>query len=352
MSTETLRAVATKQAERAKTIFDYLDNPKVVAGLNAVATQYLGAPRMLRLCVNAVKKTPTLLQCDPQTVLGAMMTSTALGLEPNTVQQQAFLIPYKRRAKVGNDWRDVYECQFQIGYRGFVTLAYRSPLVKRIEFEAIHAGDRFEHMQGSGAFLRFAKCLDDTRGPLIGAYSWALLESGLESACVLPLSEVHKIRGRSETYRALQRAIENAKDEKEKAKAEQKFADTPWVLWEDDMAAKSAIKKHAKQLPIAQQDALLAAAELDSQADAGRVDLRKMVDADVVREVFQDGQPLPQLEDNASPDATFVGDMEREESKQAAEQQAGADQTEQAQAKAAAQNERQQAAQDDKGAKK
>lgn len=311
MSTEALRAVATGNKERQKTIIDYLENKKVVDGLTAVATPYLNAQRMLRLSVNAVKKTPRLLECDPATVLGAFMTSTALGLEPNTIQQQAFLIPYKKRKQVDGKWQDVYECQFQIGYRGFVTLAYRSPLIKRVAFNAIHEGDRFEYGEGSESFLRYAVSLDK-RGPLIGAFSWVLLTNGLETACVLPLIEVEKIRGRSETYRSLVDRVAAAKPE-DRAKAEKNLAETPWVLWADDMAAKSAFKKHAKQLPIAQQDAILAAADVDSLGEVGQADLRSMVDPDLVKEVFEGTADVPQLQNDPSPDADFIAGMEQGE---------------------------------------
>ncbi len=300
MSTNALRAAATgTAAEPPKTIFQYLDDARVKQGIAAVAGKFLTADRMLRLCVMAVKKTPKLAACDPTTVLGAMMTSAALGLEPNTVQQQAFLIPYNTRRKMPNgQWGDVLECQFQIGYRGFITLAYRSPRVKRLMAEAIHQGDHFKHRLGSGTFLEYEKALVD-RGTLIGAFSYVQLEDGGEVACVLPLEEVLKIRGRSETYRTLLRYVENATNDSERQKAEQKLADTPWVLWEDDMAAKSAIKKHAKMLPIASNDALAIAAEVDNRAEGGGLDLRAMTTVEQVREVFDEGGEPPAL-----PDAT------------------------------------------------
>lgn len=296
MSSSALKAVATDAAKRPPTILDFLDNPKVQKGLAAVAGKFLTPDRMLRLCVNAVKKTPTLMQCDPQTVLGAMMASAALGLEPNTVQQQAFLIPYKKRVKHGNEWVDAYECQFQVGARGFITLAYRSPHIKFITAEAIHDGDKFEHELGSSTFLRYAKTLRD-RGALLGSFSYVKFDSGAESACVLPLDELMKIRARSETYRALTRGVERAENDRDRAKAQEKLAETPWVMWEDDMASKSAIKKHAKQLPIASSDALAAAAELDNKGEAGEIDLRAMTDPDVARGVVDDdGMQVPQLE--------------------------------------------------------
>lgn len=280
-----LRAVATGQAEtKQQGILTLLENPKVAKGMAAVAGKYLQPEKMLRLCINAVHKTPDLLKCDPKTVLGAMMASAALDLEPNTVQQQAFLIPYARNKKVGDDWVKVYDCQFQIGARGFRTLAYRSPLIKSLEAEAIRKGDHWKHRVGSQAFLEFEKALTD-RGDLIGAFSYARLADGLEIACVLPLEEILKIRGRSETYRALLAGIEKALNDQERARAEAKLAETPWVMWLDDMAAKSATKKHAKQLPLDAAPQLAVAAGLDDRADAGELNLGALTDPDLVREV-------------------------------------------------------------------
>lgn len=280
-----LRAVATAQGENKQPgILALLENPKVAKGMAAVAGKYLQPDKMLRLCINAVHKTPDLLKCDPKTVLGAMMASAALDLEPNTVQQQAFLIPYARNKKVGDDWVKVYDCQFQIGARGFRTLAYRSPLIKSLEAEAIRKGDHWKHRVGSQAFLEFEKALTD-RGELIGAFSYARLADGLEVACVLPLEEILKIRGRSETYRSLTAAIEKARNDQERARAEAKLAETPWVMWLDDMAAKSATKKHAKQLPLDAAPQLAVAAGLDDRADAGELNLGALTDPDLVREV-------------------------------------------------------------------
>jgi|GEM_PF-1887799 recombinase, phage RecT family len=295
---------AAETAPAQRTILDYLAAPKVEKGIAAVAGKHFTADRFLRLAVNAVRKTPLLLQCDPQSVLGAFMASAALGLEPNTIQQQAFLIPYKKRALVHGKWVDTYECQFQVGYRGFVTLAHRSPVIASLEAEAIHAGDLFDHMKGSDAFLKYRKALKD-RGELIGAYCFTKLESGVELATVLPLDEILKIRSKSETFNALTRAVEQAENDKDRAKAERKLAETPWVMWEDDMAAKSAIKKHAKQLPLTPGDQISAAAELDSAADVNTIDMASMADPDVARGVVEDGYAPPALPDDPTERASF-----------------------------------------------
>lgn len=312
-----------------KSIMEYLDDPRVIKGINAVAGKILTPERFLRLAVNAVKKTPDIAKCDPQSVLGSLMASAALGLEPNTVQQQAFLIPYKKSSPRKDEngeimtdsrgkwiWDEIYECQFQIGYRGFITLAHRSPHIASIQAEAIHDGDMFDHMLGSESFLKYRKVLKD-RGELTGAFCYTRLSSGTEVATVLPLDELLKIRSKSETYNALARKVREEErkerpDQKELDKARKKLAETPWVMWEDDMAAKSAIKKHAKQLPLMPGDAISAAAVLDSSADAGIVDMSAMTDPDVVRSVIDDGTEPPALEHQAPDElATDLGNLRR-----------------------------------------
>lgn len=317
-SAQTLKTVATGEEQKPvrKTILQLLEDPKMAHAMGVLAGKAMSGERMLKLCLNAVRKTPRLLQCDPQSVLGAMMTSAAIGLEPNTVQQQAFLIPYKKRMKVGREWVDGFECQFQIGYRGFITLAYRSKAVRTIQADAIHAGDLFKHELGSESFCRYGKALQE-RGELIGAFCYTQTGDQGEAVTVLPLEELHKIRSRSETYRSLKRAVEQAENDNERNKAEQKLADTPWVLWEDDMAAKSAIKKHAKQLPLV--PILTVAGQLDDNSAAGALDLSALSDPDFAKSVAEGEEEPPALPAEAGGEPLPTGQVPQQQAQQAAQ---------------------------------
>lgn len=334
MATNIAELKQTAPAERkSATIFDLLTSPKVERGIKSVATQFLTPDRFLRMAINAVKKTPLLLQCDPQTVLGSFMTSAALGLEPNTIQQQAWLIPYKKRAKVGTQWVDVYECQFQIGARGFITLAHRSPHINSLQAETIHENDIFDHMVGSESFLKYRKSLKD-RGEPIGAFSYTKLASGIEIATVLPYDELIKIRSKSETYKALAGAVSGADSEKDRIKAEQKLAETPWVMWFDDMGAKSAIKKSSKQLPLNPGDAIASAVVLDQDSADTVIDMAAMADPDMARGVVAGEADAPeQIEQQsnetfgvkmaATRDAEPVGAQQSARAEQAATSRGG-----------------------------
>lgn len=319
VSLATLQQGGTVQEAKPKRgLLDLLADPRVKQGFGSVVGKAMNPERMLQLCVTAAKGNPKLLQCEPVSVLGAMMAAAALGLEPNTPQQQAFLIPYAKRGKNPdtNRWEVVgYECQFQIGYRGYITLAHRSPHIAYLQAECIHENDVFEHMIGSQSFFKFQKKLGD-RGKPIGAFAFCKFNNGNEAACVLDMDELAKIRECSDTYTSLRDKAETETGYKQE-QAKKKLAETPWVLWFDDMAAKSAIKKLAKQLPLEQGSALSAAAELDNDSSARVIDMGKLSDPVIAKQVFEEGMPLPAIEhqeeeDNFIPAVQGMTDAEPE----------------------------------------
>lgn len=74
--------------------------------------------RFTRIVLSALSANPKLAQTTPQSFLAAMMTAAQLGMEPNTPLGQAYLIPYYNSKSRCN------ECQFQLGYKGLIDLAY------------------------------------------------------------------------------------------------------------------------------------------------------------------------------------------------------------------------------------
>lgn len=297
------------------TIWQLLDRKDTKDKFKQVLGSTMTPDKMLRLCINAVRKTPRLADCDPYSVFGAMMSAAALGLEPNTPLGHAFLIPYKKRRKVGNQWVDGYECQFQIGYKGFVALAHRSPKLVKLEAEAIHEADIFDNEQGSESFLKFRKSLEN-RGKLRGAYCYIKTRGEFgdgDAVAILPLSEIHKIRAKSETYRTLTRAVEQAANEADKQKAQIKLDETPWVMWEDDMAAKSALKKLCKQYPLSPQ--MVAAARMDEMSDEGTLDLSALADPEAAIAVSEGETEPAALEHSDEPPVAIVQAAAKEDEK-------------------------------------
>jgi recombinational DNA repair protein RecT len=94
-------------------------------------------------CVNAIKKTPKLLECNIKSLFGAVLLSAELGLKPNTPDGLAYILPYGK------------EAQFQIGYKGLIEIAMRSDQVKQIYGGAIYENEFYEETEGSYKYVKY-----------------------------------------------------------------------------------------------------------------------------------------------------------------------------------------------------
>lgn len=110
--------------------------PEIRRALPSVLTP----ERFTRMALSAINNTPKLAECTPLSFIAALMNAAQLGLEPNTPLGQAYLIPYKNKG--------VLECQFQIGYRGMIDLAYRNERMQSIEAHTVYENDVFEYELG------------------------------------------------------------------------------------------------------------------------------------------------------------------------------------------------------------
>ncbi len=297
--------------------------------LTAVATKYLPAERAMRLAIMAVRRTPNLAACDPVSFMGSLMGSTGLGLEPNTPKQHAFLIPYKQRKprrdqnnRIMTDdggkwlWDEYYECQLQVGYKGFVSLFYRTGVITEVTAEAIHEGDLFKHRKGTETFLQYEKSLGD-RGELLGSFCFTRLTDG-QSFTVLPTEEIYKLRSRSQTYTTLVRNVDEAQvnfdqtanDRNRRAleRATLTLAETPWVMWQDEMSSKSAIRRHAKQQDLGTDvNPIAIAADLDALGDAGVIDMKTLADPEFAKAVMQGEEEVAAGQSGDGETATTAG---------------------------------------------
>ena len=110
--------------------------PEIKRALPSVLTP----ERFTRMALSAINNTPKLAECSPMSFIAALMNAAQLGLEPNTPLGQAYLIPYKNKGNL--------ECQFQIGYRGMIDLAYRNERMQSIEAHTVYENDDFSYSFG------------------------------------------------------------------------------------------------------------------------------------------------------------------------------------------------------------
>lgn len=141
--------------------------PEIKRALPSVLTP----ERFTRMALSAINNTPQLAECTPMSFIAALMNAAQLGLEPNTPLGQAYLIPYR------NNKKNCTECQFQLGYKGMIELAYRNERMQSIEAHTIYENDEFHYELGLTPMLKHVPAWID-RGEIIGFYAVFHLENG------------------------------------------------------------------------------------------------------------------------------------------------------------------------------
>src|SRR5690606_36094168 len=122
----------------ALTIKEKKDNFKLTLNqkkdeLSGVLPKHLQADIVINTIMVSLSKTPALLECTQASPYGSILQASRLGLMPDSILGQAYLIPYKVKG--------VMTCQFIPGYKGLVDLAYRSGKVKEIYAEPVYERD-------------------------------------------------------------------------------------------------------------------------------------------------------------------------------------------------------------------
>lgn len=181
----------------------------------------LSPERFTRMVLTALSTNPKLQQCTPESFLGAMMQAAQLGLEPNTPLGQAYLIPYRNKGSL--------ECQFQLGYKGLLDLAYRSGEVSIVDAQAVHENDFFEYEYGLDPQLKFKPTLKD-RGPVIAYYAMFKTKSGGYNFLVMSKEDV--IAHKDQYSQAAGSGY------------------SPWSTNFDSMAKKTVLKQALKYAPL------------------------------------------------------------------------------------------------------
>ena len=153
--------------------------------------------------------------------LAALLNSAQLGLEPNTPLGQAYLIPYKNHGKL--------ECQFQIGYKGLIDLAYRNGQMQTIQAQAVYQNDEFFYEYGLDAKLRHRPAFSD-RGELIYFYGIFKTVNGGYGFSVMSKNDMDIY---AKTYSKV---------------FESDYS--PWKSNYEEMAKKTVIKQALKYAPI------------------------------------------------------------------------------------------------------
>ena len=251
-------AVSTQPQPEHKTLAHLLTDPKIKAQMALALPKHMTADRLARIALTEIRKIPKLAQCDQTSFLGAIMQVAALGLEPGGALGHAYLIPFDKRSKVGNEWRVTgTEVQLIIGYRGMIDLARRSGQIVSLSARIVYAKDKFTYSYGLDETMEHIPHEGTDPGEMTHVYAVAKLVGGGVQFEVMSRAKVELTRDGSQGYQAAVKA----------AAKYNKPVDSPWSNHFDEMAKKTVIRQLFKYLPVSIE--IQRAVGLDEQADAG-----------------------------------------------------------------------------------
>ena len=210
-------AQSAQISQKPKKMQDYIK--KMQGEIAKALPSVLTPERFTRITLSALSTNAKLAETTPQSFLGAMMTAAQLGLEPNTPLGQAYLIPYRNHG--------VLECQFQLGYKGLIDLAYRSGEVSTIQAHVVYENDEFEYELGLEPKLRHVPAKSD-RGDPVFFYAVFRTKDGGYGFDVMSVDDV---RAHAKKY----------------SKA---YSNGPWQTNFEEMAKKTVLKRVLKYAPL------------------------------------------------------------------------------------------------------
>ncbi len=217
--------------------------------------------RMLSILMNEIRRVPALQECTIQSLFGAFIQCSQLGLEVGGSQGHAYLIPYDISKNVGTRdkprWIKTKECQFMLGYRGMIDLALRSNEVLGITAHEVYTNDEFDYGLGINEFVKHKPNITGKRGEIYCVYAIAHLRSGLHLIDILDLEKIESARLRSKTANSTH---------------------SPWKTDYDEMARKTAVRRLFKYLPSSPE--FRKAIELDDKAENGEQDNRSVIEGE------------------------------------------------------------------------
>lgn len=177
--------------------------------------------RFTRIALTALSNTPELKKSTAASLMGGLMQAAQLGLEPNTPLGQAYLIPYKNKG--------ILECQFQVGYKGMLDLAYRSDTIKTVQAYVVYENDKFEYELGLEPKLKHIPATEN-RGEPVQVYA------------------IFKTNNDGYGFEVM--SIEDVRNHGKKYSKSFNSQYSPWTTNFEEMAKKTVIKKVLKYAPL------------------------------------------------------------------------------------------------------
>lgn len=134
--------------------------------------------RFITAITSAVSTNPMLAECENSTILSAALLGESLKLSPSPQLGQYYLVPFndkKRGCKVA---------QFQLGYKGYVQLAIRSGMYKKLNVLPLKSGEliNFDPLEETIEVQLIDDEVARENAPTIGYYAMFEYTNGFKKA--------------------------------------------------------------------------------------------------------------------------------------------------------------------------
>lgn len=210
--------VKKEEAKQPTTISQWLSSEGFKAQMALVLPKHIESDRMARICLGAIRQNPKLGQCNVNSLLGAVMQSAMLGLEPSSLGH-CYFVPYGQ------------EVQFILGYKGMIELMMRSGKTTGINVEIIYENDEIDVDLGVNRKLNhkpYYLCGKKEKGEPIAVYMTVQWANGQMWFNIVGMDEVWQHKAKSKSANS---------------------SNSPWHTDEEAMIKKTAVRISSKYVP-------------------------------------------------------------------------------------------------------
>jgi phage RecT family recombinase len=237
--------------EKKPTVYDVIktktESKEMMTAINAIAPAGFDINRHTINALNVVKN--NLKDCNnlvPASVLNSVYNAAALGLSFNPMAKEAYLVPFN--SKISNNpvtYGTIVT--FIPGYKGLIKLCVNAGM-KSMSAKVIFEKDRFVFNESDGVVsYEYSPSFSEDRGNPICVLTVAEMQDGTKDIKALPYHKVLEIKNAAKSQGG------------------------PWSKFEEEMAMKTAIRRHCNQLPQSfENPELQSAIRIDEMMDAGK----------------------------------------------------------------------------------
>lgn len=122
----------------------YVKTPAVLTNIEQTLGSAAKRETFVAALISAVNSNPALKDCDMNSIISAALLGNSLNLPPSPQLGYFYMVPYNEKAKKNSDgsWTPKRKvAQFQIGYKGYIQLAQRTGLFRKINVTSVKDGE-------------------------------------------------------------------------------------------------------------------------------------------------------------------------------------------------------------------